>query len=157
MAAEIDGGRFDFQHATPTSVSLKRTFLSAVSGGAWGAIAYLLAGHMVGKGIWGGVLVSPVIGILVGLTAARLRNLPAGGRVIVSLVGLYAATLLFGLAVGLGDLATGVNSSEGSQRIPGAVILQSGLGFLWGLTFMGYIVVLWPLSYLNCWLIWKSD
>ena len=138
-------------------MSLKRTFLSAVSGGAWGAIAYLLAGRMVGKGIWGGVLVSPAIGILVGLTAARLRNLPAGGRVFVSLVGLYAATLLFGLAVGLGDLATGVNSSEGSQRIPGAVILQSGLGFLWGLTFMGYIVVLWPLSYLNCWLIWKSD
>ncbi|TMQ52315.1 MAG: hypothetical protein E6K74_12485 [Candidatus Eisenbacteria bacterium] len=70
---------------------------------------------MVGKGIWGGVLVSPLIGILVGLVAARLRKLPAS-----------------------------------------AVILQSAVGFLWGLTFMGYIVVLWPLSYLNCWLIWKQ-
>jgi len=37
-----------------------------------------------------------------------------------------------------------------------AVIMQSAVGFLWGLTFMGYILVLWPLSYLNCWLIWKQ-
>jgi hypothetical protein len=138
-------------------MSLKRTaFLSAASGCAWGAIAYLLAGRMVGKGIWGGVLVSPVIGVLVGLTAARLRKLPAGGRAFVSLVGLYGATCLFGLAVGVGDLATGVNRGEGWHRIPGAVIMQSAVGFLWGLTFMGYIVVLWPLSYLNCWLIWKQ-
>ena len=127
-----------------------------MSGGAWGAIAYLLAGRMVGKGIWGGVLVSPLIGILVGLVAARFRKLPAGGRVFFSLVALYGATYLFGLAVGLGDLVTGVNRGEGSHRIPSAVILQSGVGFLWGLTFMGYIVVLWPLSYLNCWLIWKQ-
>jgi len=78
---------------------------------------------MVGKGIWGGVLVSPLIGVLVGLTAARLHKLPAGGRAFVSLVGLYGATFLFGLAVGLGDLATGVNRGEGSHRIPGAVIM----------------------------------
>lgn len=139
-------------------MSLRRTVLiSAGSGCAWGAIAYLLAGRNVGKGIWGGVLASPFIGMLVGLTAARLRKPTGSWRAFVSLVGLYGATCLFGLAVGVGDLATGVNRGEGWYRIPGVVITQSALGFLWGLTFMGYIVVLWPLSYLNHWLIWKQS
>ena len=136
---------------------MRTALLSAVSGCVWGAIAYLLTGRNAGMAIWWGVLASPFIGVLVGLAAARLRKLPAGGRAFVSLVGLYGATSLFGLVVGLGDLATGVNSGEGSHRIPSAVIIQSVLGFLWGLTFTGYIVVLWPLSYVNHLLIWGQS
>ena len=35
------------------------------------------------------------------------------------------------------------------HRIPHGVMLQAVLAVLWGLTFTGYFVVLWPLAYLN--------
>jgi len=57
--------------------------------------------------------------------------------------------LIFGLGMGLYDLLTGANPGKGSHRIPSAVVIQAVIGTLWGLTFTGYFVVLWPLSYMN--------
>ncbi len=135
--------------------SARTVLLSIVSGCAWGTLAYVLGRGAMGGIIWGGVIASPVIGLLVGLIAGRIRPRSALGRVFLSLAGLYGAAILFGLAVGLFDLATGVNSGDSWYRNPGAVLIQSALGTLWGMTLTGYVIAFWPLAYLNHWLIWR--
>jgi hypothetical protein len=134
---------------------------SFISGCVWGGIAYLLGGPL-DRLVWGGIVVSPLIGLAVGRAAACLRpsSNPAKlgsrlgsklGRAFVSLAGLYIAASLFGLAVGVYDLATG----DSEHRIASAVVIQSVLGVLWGVTFTGYVVILWPLAYLNHTLLWR--
>src|SRR2546426_424994 len=140
------------------TVTLPRAILlSVASSMVWALFAYELVGTTAReKAIWGGVLASPLIGVILGLSIGRLRLRSRIGRAFLSLLGLYAATFLFGLAVGICDLATGQNSGPGWHRVPGAVILQSGIGMVWGLTFTGYVLFLWPLSYLNFWLLWHE-
>ena len=139
-------------------MSLRRIILlSVASSMIWGLLAYVLVGTTAGeKAIWGGLLASPFIGLLMGLTFGRMRIRPTLARAVVSLLALYVATFLFGLAVGAWDLLTGVNSGPGWRRIPEAVVLQGGLGMMWGLTFTGYLVLLWPLAYVNFWLLWRE-
>lgn len=134
---------------------------SLASGCVWGGIAYLLGGPL-DRLVWGGIIVSPLIGLAVGRAATWLRpsSNPAKlgsklgsklGRAFVSLAGLYIAASLFGLAVGMYDLATG----DTAHRIATAVVMQSILGVLWGVTFTGYVLILWPLAYLNHTLLWR--
>ena len=131
--------------------------VSVASGVVWALFAYELVGAAAGeKAIWGGVLASPFIGVILGLSVGRLRLRSKIHQAVVSLLGLYAAAFLFGIAVGICDLATGANSGPGWHRIPGAVILQSAIGMVWGLTFTGYVVLLWPLAYVNFWLLWHE-
>ena len=117
-------------------------------------IVYVLWGAE-GDIIWGGMLASPVIGVLVGLVVERLHGLSTPSRVVVSLADLYLAACLFGIAVGVYDLLTGINAGPGWQRIPSAVVIQDVLAVLWGLTFTGYLLFLWPLSYANHVLVWN--
>jgi hypothetical protein len=117
--------------------------LSVVSGCVWGGIAWWLGHDAFGRAIWGGVIASPLIGLLMGLTSRRFQGQSTLGRAGRALIGLYVAAMLFGLAVGVFDLLTGEN------RIALEVILQSVIAVLWGLTLMGYFVLLWPLAYLN--------
>ena len=129
----------------------KRILVYAICGCLWGLIANALAGGIV----WGGMLASPFIGILVGVMVERLHGLSTPKRVLISLASLYLAACLFGVAVGVFDLLTGVNAGPGWRRIPSAVVIQSALGVLWGLTFTGYFLLLWPLSYANHVLVWN--
>ena len=39
------------------------------------------------------------------------------------------------------------------NRVPEAVVLQSVFGFLYGLTFSEYVLLFWPLAYINQWLL----
>ena len=128
---------------------------SAVSGVCWGLIAYALGRGALGSLVWGGVVVSPLIGVLVGLSLRRLAPGTTRGRLAVSLVDLYAAVAVFGAAVGVFDLVTGVNAGVGWRRDPSAVILQAVLASLWGITLTGYVLLLWPLSYFNHLLLWR--
>jgi hypothetical protein len=75
----------------------------------------------------GGILVSPLIGVLIGLVSRGFLNLGRSGRIVAALGDLYVAAFLF-------LWATGVDPVR---------------GILFGLTFTGYILVLWPLSYAN--------
>jgi hypothetical protein len=123
--------------------------LSVLSGVAWGAIAYVLGRPSIPDLIGPAVLTSPVIGLVIGIAFRWIHRLSWKGRIVVSLISLYAAAGLFGLAVGLADLARDIPNPPGASLIPSAVLLQGVLGVWWGLTFSGYVLMLWPLAYLN--------
>jgi hypothetical protein len=99
--------------------------------------------------VWGGIAVSPLIGALMGLLSIRFHTRTIPGQAVLALSSLYVAAALFGLAVGATDLAFGTNSEPGWHRIPSAVVLQSVVGLLWGLTFSGDVLFLWPLAWAN--------
>jgi hypothetical protein len=66
-----------------------------------------------------------------------------------SLLSLYVGATLFGIASGVYDLI----AFDHTRRIWSALVIQTVLGTLWGVTFTGYILILWPLAYLNHWLL----
>ena len=97
--------------------------------------------------VWGAVVASPVIGLVVGLAFRWIHRLRGARRAVVSLHSLYAAAALFGVVVGFTDLARLL--ALDANVIPSAVVLQAIPAVLWGLTFTGYFLVLWPLVHLN--------
>jgi hypothetical protein len=119
--------------------------LSLGSGVVWALIALALGYSQLHQRIWGGVLVAPLIGLALGLAARGFGRRPGWARALHALAALYAAAALFGLAVGVADLVL----LDAPGRRPGAVVLQSVYGVLWGITFTGYVALLWPLSYAN--------
>jgi hypothetical protein len=123
--------------------------LSALSGCAWAGIAYVIGHEMLGRALVGGILAAPVIGILVGRLYRPAYRLSLGGRAIATIVTFYIAIALFGLAVGLYD----AYARPVPGRIPSAVVSQDVIGTVWGVTWMGYVVVLWPLAHFNHWLV----
>ena len=139
-------------------------FLCAVSGLTWGGIAYLLLAFLdsgalgwpialsellLFPGLWGGIAVSPLIGLLVGLIHRPTYGFPLILRVFLALVTLYAAVALFGLVVGAIEAAI-----ENDPRvIKSAVVIEWVLAALWGVTFTGYVLFLWPLAFANHWLL----
>ena len=124
---------------------MKRAYLlaSALSGCAWGAIALGIGYTSMPAIIWGGLVASPAIGLAIGVLSRPLYALPRPARVALMGVALYASAILFGIASGVWDIA------RLAGRAPGEVVLQSIYGTLWGLTFTGYVAVLWPLAYAN--------
>lgn len=122
--------------------------LCAASGGVWAAIAYVIGHQPLPRGIiWGGIVVSPLIGLAVGAVYRPAYRSSATARVAMSLLTLYVAAALFGLAVGVFDAGQGVYGA--GTRSSGEVICQGLVGTVWGLTFTGYVVILWPLAHLN--------
>lgn len=127
--------------------------LSCVSGVVWGCIVGLLAFDAFPRAICGGLIASPAIGLLIGIATRRWFRFPTPLRIAATLGSLYLAAALFGLAVGIYDwLAVDI-----PYRIPYAVVLQAVLAFVGGLTFPGYLLVLWPLAYLNHWLLGRTS
>jgi hypothetical protein len=124
-------------------LTTRYVLLSLGSGAIWGLIGYVLGASAFRSAIWGAVLVSPAIGVVVGLSFRWIHGLSPAARGFASLLSLYVAATLFGLAVGLSDLA------RGAKRVPLEVVLQAVPAVLWGLTFTGYFLILWPLAYLN--------
>lgn len=119
--------------------------ICVASGCVWGAIGWFLGHKWMGEIVWGGVMVSPIIGLAVGLACQNATNWSSAIRVFASLGALYAAVAAFGFAAGIYDAFV----RDIPNRITGAVILQSILGSLWGITFTGYLVLLWPLAFAN--------
>jgi hypothetical protein len=126
--------------------------LSALSGFGWGVIAVLIGRAAFGHRIWVGFVASPVIGILIGRLSRPLDTASPRAKVIASLFHLYIAAICFGLALAGTDLV-----SRPPQVKFLAMLVQNVLAVLWGLTFTGYVFVLWPLSYLNHKFIWNAD
>jgi hypothetical protein len=137
--------------------TLRLLLLSGGSGVAWALLARALVRGTAGPGIFGAVLASPAIGVLVGLSLQGFRSRSLPVRVLMAVFGLYLGAALFGLALGIDDLLVGPNSGPGWRRDPAGVLLQAVLGMLWGVTFSGWVLLLAPLSYLNLWLVEPRD
>lgn len=114
---------------------------SVLSGCIWAGIAYILGAQWLGGHIWGGVLASPAIGVLAGVLSKRFARLSPLGRLLFSLLSLYGMVTLFGLAAGIIDTFAGGQGRERAYEIVA--------GTLWGVTFTGYFVILWPLAHVN--------
>ena len=129
--------------------------LCAASGLIWSGIAYLLLRGWF-PGLWVGIAVSPVIGLLVGLAHRPTYRFPAVVRVLVALVTLYATATLFGLVMGVVEAAIETNPNS----IKSAVVIEWVLATIWGVTFTGYVLFLWPLAFANHWFLgrtWKGE
>jgi hypothetical protein len=114
-----------------------------LAGILWGAIAYWLGVEAYGPGVWAGVLVGPVIGLIVGSAMHKhFQQGRLGRRWLIALGSLYLGATLFGTVTGIyGVLA----------QTPGAPLLEifwEGLATaLYGVTL--FIWVLLPLAYLT--------
>jgi hypothetical protein len=115
----------------------------------WGVIGHVLGTDAFPAAARGGLYASPFIGLIIGLSFKRAGSFHVIGKVLFSLLSLYLAASLFGLAVGMYDALRDI-----PDRIPSAVVIQAVLAYLWGLTFLGWVVILWPLAFLNHTLLW---
>ena len=123
--------------------------LSLAAGAVWGGIAVLFAPQWPTTRLMfqQAALVAPVIGLIIGVAFRWIHRVSPVGRVFASLLSLYIAAALFGLAVGVADALR--NSPSAGGRNLTEVILQSVPATLWGLTFTGLVLLLWPLAYLT--------
>jgi hypothetical protein len=126
--------------------------LSALSGCGWGLIAYIIGHAAMGHRIWGGIVAAPLIGVFIGYVSRPIEAESRPVQIVVSLFHLYLAATWFAVAVATADLVWG------QRHVTfGASLIQDVFGVLWGLTFTGYFLLLWPLSLLNHRLVWRGD
>jgi hypothetical protein len=120
---------------------------SALSGWAWAYIAWALVQVTMGdvEEIVAGMALSPLIGIIIGIIYLPAYRLPKSLQALVSLFTLYLAVSLFGAGSGLYDVFWGSTPIRDASR----AMIQSMLLYIWGVTVLGWVVILWPLSYLN--------
>ena len=126
---------------------------SALSGVIWGGVGVTLAyvsmlpsqppsPFEIVRSYLGGILISPLIGLLAFLPARRFAQLAPVTKAIIAGVVLYLAVALFLLAAGLYHSA--VRGIEGRGLVTGSLA-----GAFAGLTLTGAFVLLWPLAYFN--------
>ncbi len=132
-------------------VSASAARLSTLSGCGWGLVAYFIGHAAFGHGIWGGIVVAPLIGVLIGHFSKSIEEKSRPVQVVASLLDLYLAAICFAAATAVFDFAWG------PREVPfPAALMQHVLVVLWGLTFTGYFLVLWPLSFFNHRLAWRA-
>lgn len=116
-----------------------------LTGALWGLVAWGLGAKVYGTGLWGGIAAAPFIGVAVGsLLHSRFEGASGRGRWFVALLSLYLGATLFALAVGVTDALTGSASRRGVE-----VVFESVIGTWWGITLTGFLIALWPLTYLT--------
>jgi hypothetical protein len=125
--------------------------LSALSGCGWGLVAYFIGHAAFGHGIWGGIIAAPLIGVLIGHVSQSIEAKSRRVQIVASLLDLYLAAMCFAVAASVFDFLWG------PRQMPfPTVLMRDILGVLWGLTFTGYFLVLWPLSFFNHRLVWRA-
>ncbi|MEC9476779.1 MAG: hypothetical protein VX764_07055 [Planctomycetota bacterium] len=125
--------------------------LCVVSGLVWAVIADQIAPSWRGSAFRGGLLSTPLVGVVAGLVYLPAYRFAVAGRVMMSLLTLYLSTLLFGLAWGVTDAL---------QELPGQamrnsveVVYQAIAASFYGVTMTGFVLLLWPLAFFNHWLV----
>ena len=103
----------------------------------------------------GGIVASPAIGALIGYIARRFNELTFGQRLLMALGDLYLATYLFLLATGLGQILAQLFKGR-AVDLQRSLVVDPLIGALLGLTYTGFVLALFPLSYLNHVLIGKA-
>jgi len=112
-----------------------KTKVIILSGLIWGILGAWLSAGGVPSFRWFAVPGGILIGALIYRTSRWTYRASPWALLPTAAVTTVIAVALFGLAVGLVDLARGIPG-----RIPLAVVLQTVLGFLWGLL---YSPLLW--------------
>ena len=130
------------------TISARYHLLSALSGAVWGLVAWLLWPRVSAPSPLAAVVVSPVIGVVIGVAFRWIHRARPRAQVVASLASLYAGASLFGLAVGVADLVR-LRSAGATDVMAGEIVLQAVPAVWWGLTFTGYVIVLWPMAYWN--------
>jgi LytS/YehU family sensor histidine kinase len=116
--------------------------VSAASGLAWGGLVmFLLLPWYPAAMLVAGLLASPLIGMCAGRWATLFKDADATEMAIVCLVALYATSILYGFS-------TVVLVSFTDLRHP-APNLTNVVLFPLAMTTGGYVLWMWPLSYLN--------
>jgi hypothetical protein len=114
----------------------------AFLGTCWGLLAALLGGRALGEPILYGVFASPFIGFAVGrLLHPLFARASTAYRALIAFASLYAGAVLFGLVIGLGELAV-ARSGRGLE-----VVWQDVAAVLYGTSL--FVIALWPLAYLT--------
>jgi hypothetical protein len=126
--------------------------LSAASGLMWALVAWFVGYRAFGYRMWGGIVIAPLIGILIGRLSWPMHNKPQWVQIAGSLFYLYVAAACF--AIGMALFSPGVGPRD---VMCSAALIEHVLAVLWGLTFGGYAVLLWPLSFFNHRLVWQAD
>ena len=126
----------------------------ALSGLLWGAFAALLGHRAFHSHVWGGVVASPVIGLIVGsATQSYFEDSSGYWRWLIALASLYLGAILFGVGIGIWDAVAG-----GPGRVAIAVATQDVVAVLWGVTLTGFLLFLWPMAYLTHLLLeWSAE
>lgn len=98
------------------------------------------------RGFSGGLVAAPLIGLLMGSLARKFSRLGQPARIAVALANLYLAVWLFLMASNVVALLVGaVPWSRGFE----ALVWSPIVGTLAGLTYTGFVLLLWPVSYVN--------
>ena len=94
----------------------------------------------------GGLVAAPLIGVLVGVLSRNFSKHGRPARITVALANLYLAVWLFLMAASVVRLLlVEVERSRAFEAIVSGPIV----GALLGLTYTGFVLLLWPLSYVN--------
>jgi hypothetical protein len=133
-------------------VSASTAKLSALSGCGWGLVACFIGHAAFGHGIWGGIVAAPLIGVLMGHLSKSIGAKSHPVQIVASLFDLYLAAMCFAVAAAVFEFACGPRHMPAST-----MLIRDLLVVLWGLTFTGYFLVLWPLSFFNHRLVWRAD
>jgi hypothetical protein len=96
----------------------------------------------------GGMVAAPAIGTLIGYIARRFNKLSLDMRLVLALADLYLATYLFLLATGVGQALAQLLRSR-AVDVHKSLVIDPFLGTLLGLTYTGFVLALFPLSYMN--------
>lgn len=133
-------------------LSARTAKLSALSGCGWGLVAYSIGHAALGRSIWGGIIAAPLIGVVIGGLSRPIGARSRNYQIAAALFDVYLAATCFGVAMAVFDLVWGPRNATFFASLTGSV-----LAVLWGLTFTGYFLVLWPLSVFNHRLVWRAD
>ena len=124
-------------------------WLCALSGIVWGLIGVVLGRPAFKDVAWGGLIASPLIGLIAGAVAwpwirARLKWLALG-----ALVNLYLTAALFGLAFTLYPWCVGQSAQGEPFESALRRARESAIAVPIGITMTGYVLFLWPLAVAN--------
>jgi hypothetical protein len=80
-----------------------------------------------------------------------MRNKSRWVQIAGSLLFLYVAAACFAIGIGICAVMLAPRHMPLSARL-----MEPVLVVLWGLTFGGYALLLWPLAYVNHWIVWEA-
>jgi hypothetical protein len=117
----------------------------------WAGIAAAIGySSSLGGALWGGILVSPLIGLVAGRCARIGMRQRPWLRMLYTLAALYGSAALFGLGMGIWAWTSSYPHTAAAE-----VLLSHVYIVILGITISGYFLVLWPLSHLNHRYLWR--